>query len=48
MVLALSVTILVAIGVYAIDKKIVNHYIVTHVVLAFLVLVAEIAYMMVN
>lgn len=48
MVLALSVTILVAIGVYAIDKKIVNHYIVTHVVLAFLVLAAEIIYMVVN
>ena len=42
MLLTLSVTILVAIGIYALDKKIVNHYIVTHVVLAFVGFVVEI------
>jgi hypothetical protein len=41
MLLTLPVTILVAIGIYVIDKKIVNHYIITRVVLAFSVFVAE-------
>lgn len=45
MVLALSVTILVAIGVYAIDKKIVNHYIITQVVVLFVIFAAEIFFM---
>lgn len=45
MLLALSVTILVAIGIYALDKKIVNHYIVIQVVLVFVVFVAEIVMM---
>ncbi|MGC1119635.1 MAG: hypothetical protein WBA22_00955 [Candidatus Methanofastidiosia archaeon] len=43
--LTLSVTILVAIGIYALDKKILNHYIVTQVTLAFIVFVAEIVYL---
>ena len=47
MLLTLSVTILVAIGIYAIDKKIVNHYIIAQVSLAFLVLVIEILCMVV-
>jgi hypothetical protein len=47
MLLTLSVTILVAIGIYALDKKIVNHYIVTQVVLAFMVFVAEIVFMLI-
>lgn len=42
MLLTLSVTILVAIGIYALDKKIVNHFIITQVVLAFLVFAGEI------
>lgn len=42
MLLGLSVTILVAIGIYALDKKIVNHYIIIQVVMAFVVFVAEI------
>lgn len=38
-------SVLVAIGIYAIDKKIVNHYIITQVTLAFIALVGEIAYL---
>ncbi len=45
MLLALSVTILVAIGIYAIDKKILNHYIITQVILVFLIFVGEILLM---
>lgn len=44
MLLTLSVTILVAIGIYAIDKKIVNHFIITQVVLASLFFAGEIAF----
>ncbi|KYK37289.1 MAG: hypothetical protein HXS46_05980 [Theionarchaea archaeon] len=44
MLLTLSVTILVAIGIYAIDKKIVNHFIITQVILAFLVFAVEIVF----
>lgn len=43
--LTLSVTILVAIGIYALDKKIVNHFITTQVVLVFLVFAGEILFM---
>lgn len=48
MLLTLSVTILVAIGIYALDKKIVNHYIITQIMLAFLVFIAEIIFMVVG
>lgn len=47
MLLTLSVTILVAISIYAIDKKIVNHYIITQVILAFLLLAAEIFFIII-
>jgi hypothetical protein len=43
--LTFVVTILVAIGIYAIHKKIVNHYITTQIALAFIVFVAEIVYL---
>ena len=48
MLLTLSVTILVAIGIYAIDKKIVNHYIITQVSIVFLAFVVEILYLIVK
>lgn len=48
MLLTLSVTILVAIGIYALEKKIVNHYIIAQVSLAFLVLVIEVLCMVVT
>jgi hypothetical protein len=43
--LGLSATFLVAIGIYAIDKKIVRHFITTHVILVYLVLALEFIFM---
>ena len=41
-VLGLSATFLVAIGIYAMDKKIVRHFITTHIILVYAMLTAEI------
>ncbi len=43
--LGLSATFLVAVGIYAIDKKIVKHFITTHIIFIYAVLAAEIIIM---
>lgn len=43
--LALSATFLVAVGIYAIDKKIVKHFITLHIILIYMVLAIEIFFM---
>ena len=39
--LALSATFLVAVGIYAIDKEIVKHFITLHIILVYVVLTIE-------
>jgi hypothetical protein len=43
--LALSATFIVAVGIYAIDKKIVKHFITLHIILIYMVLAIEIFFM---
>lgn len=43
--LALSATFLVAVGIYAIDKKIVKHFITLHIILIYIILAIEIFFM---
>lgn len=43
--LALSATFLVAVGIYAIDKEIVKHFITLHIILIYVVLTIEIFFM---
>lgn len=43
--LALSATFLVAVGIYAIDKRIVKHFITLHIILIYVVLTIEVFFM---